>query len=63
MDKNGEIAADFKIMTLVILPKEDHIKEQMGTFERQTLDISQDALSKLKLLNKVAFLFFYFPEP
>ncbi|XP_070592545.1 vomeronasal type-2 receptor 26-like [Erythrolamprus reginae] len=52
LDKNGEIAADFKIMTLVIVPKDDHIKEQMGTFKRQTLDISQDALSKMKLLNK-----------
>ncbi|XP_039204200.1 vomeronasal type-2 receptor 26-like [Crotalus tigris] len=52
LDQNGEIAADFKIMSLVILPNEDPLKEQLGTFERQTLDISQDALSKLKLLNK-----------
>ncbi|KAK9405157.1 type-2 vomeronasal receptor [Crotalus adamanteus] len=50
--KNGDIAADLNIISSVVLPKEDPINKQLGTFEKQRLTINQDALSQLKLLNK-----------
>ncbi|KAK9405241.1 type-2 vomeronasal receptor [Crotalus adamanteus] len=52
LDQNGDVAADLKIISRVVLPKEDPINKQLGTFERQRLTINQDALSQLKLLNK-----------
>ncbi|KAK9405278.1 type-2 vomeronasal receptor [Crotalus adamanteus] len=52
LDQNGDLAADLRIFSKVILPKEDPIFKQMGTFERQRLTINQAALSHLKLLNK-----------
>ncbi|KAK9405190.1 type-2 vomeronasal receptor [Crotalus adamanteus] len=52
LDQNGDVAADLRILSTVILPKEDPIKKQLGSFERQRLTINQDALSQLKLLNK-----------
>ncbi|KAM3848359.1 vomeronasal type-2 receptor 26-like [Vipera latastei] len=52
LDQNGDVAADLVIMSRVILPKEDPIDKQLGSFERQRITIYQDALSQLKLLNK-----------
>ncbi|KAK9405295.1 type-2 vomeronasal receptor [Crotalus adamanteus] len=52
LDQNGDIAADLKIISRVVLPKEDPIDKRMGSFERQRLTINQDVLSQLKLLNK-----------
>ncbi|KAG6465957.1 type-2 vomeronasal receptor [Crotalus adamanteus] len=52
LDQNGDVAADLQIISSVVLPKEDPINKQLGTFERQRLTINQDALSQLKLLNK-----------
>ncbi|KAG6523060.1 type-2 vomeronasal receptor [Crotalus adamanteus] len=52
LDQNGDLAADLKIISRVVLPKEDPINKQLGTFERQRLTINQDALSQLRLLNK-----------
>ncbi|KAG6539618.1 type-2 vomeronasal receptor [Crotalus adamanteus] len=52
LDQNGDVVADLRIYSMVILPKENPINKQLGTFERQRLTINQDALSQLKLLNK-----------
>ncbi|KAK9405530.1 type-2 vomeronasal receptor [Crotalus adamanteus] len=52
LDKNGGITADPNFMSWVILPNEDLITEELGSFERENLIINQDALSQLKLLNK-----------
>ncbi|KAG6472992.1 type-2 vomeronasal receptor [Crotalus adamanteus] len=52
LDQNGDVAADLKIISMVVLPKQDPINKQLGSFERQRLKINQDALSQLKLLNK-----------
>ncbi|KAK9405179.1 type-2 vomeronasal receptor [Crotalus adamanteus] len=52
LDQNGDVAADLKIISRVVLPKEDPFDKQLGTFERQRLTINQDALSQLKLINK-----------
>ncbi|KAK9405188.1 type-2 vomeronasal receptor [Crotalus adamanteus] len=52
LDQNGDVAADLRILSRVVLPKEDPIDKVLGTFERQRLTINQDALSQLKLLNK-----------
>ncbi|KAG6539437.1 type-2 vomeronasal receptor [Crotalus adamanteus] len=52
LDQNGDVAADLNILSFLILPEEDPIKEQLGGFERQNLIINQDAISRLKLLNK-----------
>ncbi|XP_070790120.1 vomeronasal type-2 receptor 26-like [Pituophis catenifer annectens] len=52
LDQNGEVAADLKINSRVVLLKEDPINKELGSFERQRLIINQDALSQLKLLNK-----------
>lgn len=54
MDEKGNVAADLNIKSWLVLPKEKLIKEELGTIERQRLTISQDALSQLKLLNKVS---------
>ncbi|XP_070802412.1 vomeronasal type-2 receptor 26-like [Pituophis catenifer annectens] len=51
-DQNGDLAADLIIWSWVILPKEDPIRQQMGSFESQRLITNQDALLQLKLLNK-----------
>ncbi|KAK9392567.1 type-2 vomeronasal receptor [Crotalus adamanteus] len=52
LDQNGDITADLAITSWVFLPKEDPIKEQLGSVERERLIINQDVLSRLKLLNK-----------
>ncbi|XP_070618890.1 vomeronasal type-2 receptor 26-like [Erythrolamprus reginae] len=52
LDKNGEIKADVHIFGYFILPKEDPRRETLVYFIRQRLSIKQDALSRLKLLNK-----------
>ncbi|KAM3845089.1 vomeronasal type-2 receptor 26-like [Vipera latastei] len=52
VDQNGDIAADLKIISRVVLPKEDPVNKQLGSFERQKLIINQDALSQLKFFNK-----------
>ncbi|KAK9405527.1 type-2 vomeronasal receptor [Crotalus adamanteus] len=52
LDKNGDITADPKIKTWVFRLNMDPIIQQLGSFERESLIISQDALSQLKLLNK-----------
>ncbi|XP_070790900.1 vomeronasal type-2 receptor 26-like [Pituophis catenifer annectens] len=52
LDQSGNVAADLNIISWLVFPKEDPIKEQLGSFERQRLSIDQDALSRLKLLNK-----------
>ncbi|KAK9405145.1 type-2 vomeronasal receptor [Crotalus adamanteus] len=52
LDQNGDLAAELRILSRVVLPKEDPIDKVLGTFERQRLTINQDALSQLKLLNK-----------
>ncbi|XP_070790901.1 vomeronasal type-2 receptor 26-like [Pituophis catenifer annectens] len=52
LDQSGNVAADLNIISWLFLSKEDPIKEQLGSFERQRLIINQDALSRLKLLNK-----------
>ncbi|XP_058012427.1 vomeronasal type-2 receptor 26-like [Ahaetulla prasina] len=52
LDQNGDVAADLAMMSLLIVPKEDPIEQQMGAWKRQRLTIHQGALSRLKLLNK-----------
>ncbi|XP_060539284.1 vomeronasal type-2 receptor 26-like [Pantherophis guttatus] len=52
LDQNGDVVADLDIISRVVLPKDDPIDKELGSFERQRLRISQDALSQLKLLNK-----------
>ncbi|XP_034277741.2 vomeronasal type-2 receptor 26-like [Pantherophis guttatus] len=52
LDENGHVAADLNILSFLFFSKEDPIKEQVGSFERQNLIINQDAVSRLKLLNK-----------
>ncbi|KAK9405163.1 type-2 vomeronasal receptor [Crotalus adamanteus] len=52
LDQNGDVAAELRILITVILPKEDPIKKELGSFERERLRINQAALSQLKLLNK-----------
>ncbi|KAK9405532.1 type-2 vomeronasal receptor [Crotalus adamanteus] len=52
LDKNGDITADPNIMSWVVLPDEDPITEELGSFERESLIIDQDALSWLEFLNK-----------
>ncbi|XP_070808194.1 vomeronasal type-2 receptor 26-like [Pituophis catenifer annectens] len=52
LDKNEDVVGDLAIMSLVVLPKKDAIQEKLGRFERQRLIITQDALLRLKLLNK-----------
>ncbi|XP_070586352.1 vomeronasal type-2 receptor 26-like [Erythrolamprus reginae] len=52
LDQNGEIKADLRINSFLVLPKKDVKEETLAYFERQRLSINQDALSGLKLLNK-----------
>ncbi|KAK9391924.1 type-2 vomeronasal receptor [Crotalus adamanteus] len=52
LDENGDVVAELNIMSLLIPPEEDPIKQLIGNFERERLIINQDALSRLKLLNK-----------
>ncbi|XP_070802421.1 vomeronasal type-2 receptor 26-like [Pituophis catenifer annectens] len=52
LDQNGEIKADLRIDSLLVLPKGGIREEILAYFERQRLSINQDALSRLKLLNK-----------
>ncbi|XP_070592658.1 vomeronasal type-2 receptor 26-like [Erythrolamprus reginae] len=52
LDHSGNVAADLNIISWLFFPNNDPIKEQLGSLERQKLIISQDALSRLKLLNK-----------
>ncbi|KAG6539614.1 type-2 vomeronasal receptor [Crotalus adamanteus] len=52
LDQNGDLAADLKIISRLVLPRKDPIDKRLGSFERQRLTINQDALSQLKLLNK-----------
>ncbi|XP_070586341.1 vomeronasal type-2 receptor 26-like [Erythrolamprus reginae] len=52
LDQNGEIKADLAIDSYLVLPKKDVKGENLADFERQRLSINQDALSRLKLLNK-----------
>ncbi|XP_070615736.1 vomeronasal type-2 receptor 26-like [Erythrolamprus reginae] len=51
-DQNGEIKADLRIDSLLVLPKEDARSEILAYFERHRLNINQDTLSHLKILNK-----------
>ncbi|XP_070592743.1 vomeronasal type-2 receptor 26-like [Erythrolamprus reginae] len=52
LDQSGNVAADLNIISWLLFLKKDSIKEQLGSLERQKLIINQDALSRLKLLNK-----------
>ncbi|XP_070587522.1 vomeronasal type-2 receptor 26-like [Erythrolamprus reginae] len=52
LDQNGEIKADLFIRSYLVLPKKGLEEEALAHFERQRLSINQDALSRLKLLNK-----------
>ncbi|XP_070586351.1 vomeronasal type-2 receptor 26-like, partial [Erythrolamprus reginae] len=52
LDQNGEIKADLGIVSFLVLPKEDVKEETLAYFERQRFSIEQDALLRLKLLNK-----------
>ncbi|KAK9405329.1 type-2 vomeronasal receptor [Crotalus adamanteus] len=52
LDQSGNVAADLNIISWLLFLREDAIKQQLGSFERQRLIISQDALSRLKLFNK-----------
>ncbi|XP_070790197.1 vomeronasal type-2 receptor 26-like [Pituophis catenifer annectens] len=52
LDQTGDVKADLDTMSWVFLPNEEPIQEQLGVFERQRLIISEDALSRLKFLNK-----------
>ncbi|XP_070586312.1 vomeronasal type-2 receptor 26-like [Erythrolamprus reginae] len=52
LDENGEIKGDLGIVYYLVLPKEDPKEEALAYFERQRLSIDQNALSRLKFLNK-----------
>ncbi|XP_070586339.1 vomeronasal type-2 receptor 26-like [Erythrolamprus reginae] len=52
LDQNGEIKADFSIKSDFVLPNGHFKRETLAYFERQRLSINQDALPRLKLLNK-----------
>ncbi|XP_013916299.1 PREDICTED: uncharacterized protein LOC106544530 [Thamnophis sirtalis] len=52
LDQNGDLIADLNIMSLVVFPDESNYEEQMGSFERQRLIISQESLSLLKWYDK-----------
>ncbi|XP_063147224.1 vomeronasal type-2 receptor 26-like [Candoia aspera] len=52
LDQNGDLAADFNIMSWVFIPNKPSMKKKLGSLERQRLTIDQDALSWLKLLNE-----------
>lgn len=66
MDENGDVGADLNIISWVVVPEEDPVQEELGSFERQRLIVNQDTISWLKLLNKVRKVFgsfLLFPEP
>ncbi|XP_070592623.1 vomeronasal type-2 receptor 26-like [Erythrolamprus reginae] len=52
VDQNGDVKGDLEILSWVILSNKTPLKLQLGTFERQRLIFNQDALSRIKLLNK-----------
>ncbi|XP_070790236.1 vomeronasal type-2 receptor 26-like [Pituophis catenifer annectens] len=52
LDQHGDLAADLNILSWVIIPEEDCMEEQLGSFERQRLIINQYVLLLLKWLNK-----------
>ncbi|XP_070614309.1 vomeronasal type-2 receptor 26-like [Erythrolamprus reginae] len=52
LDQYGEIKADLSIDSLLVLPEEEYKTEILAYFERQIFSVNQDALSRLKLLNK-----------
>ncbi|XP_070592654.1 vomeronasal type-2 receptor 26-like [Erythrolamprus reginae] len=52
LDRSGNVAADLNIISWLLFSKKDPIKEQLGSFETQRLITNQDALLRLKLLNK-----------
>ncbi|XP_070600253.1 vomeronasal type-2 receptor 26-like [Erythrolamprus reginae] len=52
LDQSGNVAADLNIVSWLLFPKKDPIKEQLGSLERQKFIINQDVLERLKLLNK-----------
>ncbi|KAK9405111.1 type-2 vomeronasal receptor [Crotalus adamanteus] len=52
LDPNGEVAADLNIMSWVDLSEEKPLNKKLGSFESQTLIINEEALLRLKLLNK-----------
>ncbi|KAG6539427.1 type-2 vomeronasal receptor [Crotalus adamanteus] len=52
LDHNGDVTADLDIISWVVLHMKYSIKEQLGSFKRQSLVINQDALSRLQMLNK-----------
>ncbi|KAK9405535.1 type-2 vomeronasal receptor [Crotalus adamanteus] len=51
LDQNGDVAADLNIISWVVVPRKNTIKELLGNFERQRLFINQNVLSRLNLLN------------
>ncbi|XP_070808204.1 vomeronasal type-2 receptor 26-like [Pituophis catenifer annectens] len=54
LDQNGDVTADLKIRSWVVVPKikMDLTEEPLGSFERQRLILNQEALPRLKSLNK-----------
>ncbi|KAG6539451.1 type-2 vomeronasal receptor [Crotalus adamanteus] len=52
LDKNGDVGADLNIISWMVVPEEDPIQEELGSFERQRLIVNQDTISWLKSLNK-----------
>lgn len=60
LDENGEVAPELNIMSLLVLPQGHPIKHQLGSLERGRVNINQDALSQLKLLNKVRNILDFF---
>ncbi|XP_070592661.1 vomeronasal type-2 receptor 26-like [Erythrolamprus reginae] len=52
MDQHGELAADLNILSWVIIPEVDCLKEQLGSFESQKLIIDSFVLELVQWLNK-----------
>ncbi|XP_026579413.1 vomeronasal type-2 receptor 26-like [Pseudonaja textilis] len=52
LDQHGDLVADMNILSWVVIPEEDCMEEQLGSFERQRLTINQYVLLLLKWLNK-----------
>ncbi|XP_060538380.1 uncharacterized protein LOC132709248 [Pantherophis guttatus] len=66
LDQNGDVTADLNIVSFIVQSREDPVRKQVGSFERQRLIINPDALSQLRLLNKVGetlVSFLCFPKP
>lgn len=53
LNQNGDITADLEIRIKLIFSDKDPLQEELGSFEREIIKINQDALSRLKLFNKV----------